>query len=55
MKARIWTILVRVTPEKCVHDGQAVSEGYETPLQPLYHHNSIRLNVEASQPDAGAN
>ena len=56
MKTQLWTILVKVTPEEYVHDGQAVSEGYETPSQPLYHHNhhnSIRVNVEANQPDAG--
>lgn len=36
--------------------GQAVSEEYEMPSQPLYHyHDSIRVSAETSQLDAGAN
>ena len=53
---QLWTILVKVTPEKYVHDGQSVSERYEMPSQSLYHHirhNSIRVSVEAGQPDTG--
>ena len=53
-KTQLWTVLVKVTPEKYVRGGQAVSEKYETPSQPLYHHNhqnSIQVSIEASQPD----
>jgi hypothetical protein len=55
MKAELWNTLGKVTPEEYMPDRQAVSEGYEMPLEPLYRHDGIRASVEADQPDAGAN